>query len=251
MLLNSGPRKPPQPDSNCPTLGESHEGGLEESSVFQGKETPVDHILYRADIPVGDRGDIIQFYNKLFIGFIKDYVLRFSPNESEVGVLMGLGHQVMGLGRQLMGLGYQVMGLGRQLMGLGYQVMGLGRWLMGLGRQLMGLGRQLMGLGRQLMGLGRQLMGLGYQLMGLGRWLMGLGRQLMGLGRQLMGLGRQLSVYSLIFLALHSADSHSFPFPASCHPKDHAFTPTALKTPPDLCIPSQRYHTVLLSCVNQ
>ena len=209
MLLNSGPRKPPQPDSNCPTLGESHEGGLEESSVFQGKETPVDHILYRADIPVGDRGDIIQFYNKLFIGFIKDYVLRFSPNESEVGVLMGLGRQLMGLGCQLMGLRYQVMGLGYQVMGLGYQVMGLG-----------------------------------YQVMGLGR-------RLMGLGRQLMGLGHQHSVYSLIFLALHSADSHSFPFPTSCHPKDHSFTPTALKTPPDLCIPSQRYHTVLLSCVNQ
>jgi len=87
VLLNSGPRRTPQPDSNCPTLGESHEGGSEESSVSQGRETPIDHILYRADTPVGARGDIIQFYNKIFIGFIKDYVLRFSPNEAEVRLL--------------------------------------------------------------------------------------------------------------------------------------------------------------------
>lgn len=48
------------------------------------KETPIDQLLYRDDIPVGSRGDIIQFYNKVFIGFIKDFVLRFSPNEPEV-----------------------------------------------------------------------------------------------------------------------------------------------------------------------
>jgi len=53
-------------------------------AVFQGRETPIDHILYRVNTPVGTRGDIIQFYNKIFIGFIKDYVLRFSPNEAKV-----------------------------------------------------------------------------------------------------------------------------------------------------------------------
>ena len=88
MLLNSGPNKTPQPDSpSDPTLGKSSEGAS--PVALQGKETPVDHILYRADIPVGSRGDIIQFYNKLFIGFIKDYVLRFSPNDAEVGSLVG------------------------------------------------------------------------------------------------------------------------------------------------------------------
>jgi len=96
VLLNSGPRKTPQPDSNCPTLGESHEGGSEESSVSQGRETPIDHILYRADTPVGARGDIIQFYNKIFIGFIKDYVLRFSPNEAEVKLLGTTARDIYG-----------------------------------------------------------------------------------------------------------------------------------------------------------
>ena len=88
VLLNSGPHKTPQPDSpSDPTLGKTSEGTS--PAALQGKETPVDHILYRADIPVGSRGDIIQFYNKLFIGFIKDYVLRFSPNDAEVGALVG------------------------------------------------------------------------------------------------------------------------------------------------------------------
>ena len=36
------------------------------------KDTPVDQLLYRPEQEVGSRGDIIQFYNKLFIGFIKD-----------------------------------------------------------------------------------------------------------------------------------------------------------------------------------
>ena len=49
-------------------------------------ESPVDHILYRVDIPVNTHGDIIQFYNKLFIGYIKDYALKFSPNDAEVCV---------------------------------------------------------------------------------------------------------------------------------------------------------------------
>jgi len=90
VLLNSGPHKAPQPDSPSElTLGKTSEGAS--PVALQGKETPVDHILYRADIPVGSRGDIIQFYNKLFIGFIKDYVLRFSPNDAEVGSLVGHG----------------------------------------------------------------------------------------------------------------------------------------------------------------
>ena len=33
------------------------------------------------DIPVDARGDIIQFYNKVFIDYVKDYVLRFSPGD--------------------------------------------------------------------------------------------------------------------------------------------------------------------------
>lgn len=33
------------------------------------------------DIPIDARGDIIQFYNKVFIDFVKDYVLKFSPGD--------------------------------------------------------------------------------------------------------------------------------------------------------------------------
>ena len=50
------------------------------------RDTPVEQLLYKPEIEVGSRGDIIQFYNKLFIGFIKDFVLKFSPNEPEVHV---------------------------------------------------------------------------------------------------------------------------------------------------------------------
>lgn len=46
--------------------------------------TPLEELLYPADILVGERGDIIQFYNKVFIGYIKEFVLRFSPTDSEV-----------------------------------------------------------------------------------------------------------------------------------------------------------------------
>ncbi len=38
-------------------------------------------VLYKEDVSIGTRGDIIVFYNKIFIGFVKDYVLKFSPEE--------------------------------------------------------------------------------------------------------------------------------------------------------------------------
>ena len=38
-------------------------------------------LLYRPEVEVGNWGDIIQFYNKVFIGFIKDFVTRFSSND--------------------------------------------------------------------------------------------------------------------------------------------------------------------------
>ena len=89
VLLNSGPRHRPQPDTSTT----SEDAGT--SSVASGngsedavatKDTPIDQLLYKSEIDVGSRGDIIQFYNKLFIGFIKDFVLKFSPNEPEVCV---------------------------------------------------------------------------------------------------------------------------------------------------------------------
>ena len=38
-------------------------------------------LLYRPEVEVGSRGDIIQLYNKVFIGFIKDFVTRFFPSD--------------------------------------------------------------------------------------------------------------------------------------------------------------------------
>ena len=41
----------------------------------------MDMLLYRPEVEVGSRGDIIQFYNKVFISFIKDFVTQFSPSD--------------------------------------------------------------------------------------------------------------------------------------------------------------------------
>ena len=46
--------------------------------------TPLDQLLYRSDIEVGARGDIIMFYNKVFISLVKNYALRFTPGDNEV-----------------------------------------------------------------------------------------------------------------------------------------------------------------------
>ena len=73
----------PQPDTSSETRMETDQSNLP-PSIPSAKETPVDQLLYHDDIPVGSRGDIIQFYNKVFIGFVKDFVLKFSPNEPEV-----------------------------------------------------------------------------------------------------------------------------------------------------------------------
>ena len=89
MLLNNGPRVRPQPDtSSGPSHLDTPTSEAPPSSIVSSqtdrqpsKHTPVDELLYRDDIPVGSRGDIIQFYNKLFIGFIKDFVLKFSPSD--------------------------------------------------------------------------------------------------------------------------------------------------------------------------
>ena len=37
-------------------------------------------------LPVNSRGDIIQFYNKVFINYVKDFVLRFAPSGDDVQV---------------------------------------------------------------------------------------------------------------------------------------------------------------------
>ena len=87
VLLNNGPRVRPQPDTSSgpshldqPT-SEAQPTISAQSERQPSKHTPVEQLLYRDDIPVGSRGDIIQFYNKLFIGFIKDFVLKFSPSD--------------------------------------------------------------------------------------------------------------------------------------------------------------------------
>ena len=95
--MNNGPRQRPQPDSSsfsAPVPDEARRegggsGGGEDtsrpSSTTPG--TPLDQLLYRPDIEVGARGDIIMFYNKVFISLIKGYALRFTPGDSEVNTL--------------------------------------------------------------------------------------------------------------------------------------------------------------------
>ena len=43
--------------------------------------TDVDAVLFKDNIAMGTRGDIIQFYNKIFIGYVKDFVLKFTSDE--------------------------------------------------------------------------------------------------------------------------------------------------------------------------
>ena len=82
VLLNNGPRKRPQPDSSSSSSLTPDEGAAEDMNPALG--TPLDQLLYRPDIPEGTRGDIIMFYNKVFISLIKNYALRFTPGENEV-----------------------------------------------------------------------------------------------------------------------------------------------------------------------
>ena len=83
MLLNNVPCKEPRASTtsgSVPDLaGESQP--FEDRSLVGGGGTSVDMLLYRPEVEVGSRGDIIQFYNKVFIGFIKDFVTRFSPSD--------------------------------------------------------------------------------------------------------------------------------------------------------------------------
>ena len=92
MLLNNGPRKRPQPDSSssfsAPATDEAgKEGGGDASRPsFTTPGTPLDQLLYRSDVEIGARGDIIMFYNKVFISLIKGYALRFTPGDNEVSI---------------------------------------------------------------------------------------------------------------------------------------------------------------------
>ncbi len=88
VLLNNGPRRSPPPDtSSADTTTLSSKAATDqppEAPPTSQKITPLEELLYPSDIAVGARGDIIQFYNTVFIGYIRDFVLRFSPSETEV-----------------------------------------------------------------------------------------------------------------------------------------------------------------------
>lgn len=83
VLLNNGPRRSPPPDTSSADAS-SEQTEAPPMLPQQHSVTPLEELLYPADISVGTRGDVIQFYNKVFIGYIKDFVLRFSPTDSEV-----------------------------------------------------------------------------------------------------------------------------------------------------------------------
>ncbi len=83
VLLNNGPRHSPPPDTSSTDAGSEPPDAPPTFSLA----TPLDELLYHPDVEVGGRGDIIQFYNKVFINFVKDFVLQFSPSDSEVSHL--------------------------------------------------------------------------------------------------------------------------------------------------------------------
>ena len=86
VLLNNGPRQATPPDTSsadATTATSAADQPLEATPTSQ-QTTPLDELLYPAGIEVGSRGDIIQFYNTVFIGYIRDFVLQFSPSEAEV-----------------------------------------------------------------------------------------------------------------------------------------------------------------------
>ncbi len=70
VLLNNGSRTSEQHDTPI--------------SAPPPVSSDVESLLYHEDIPVDSRGDIIMFYNKVFIGFIKDFVLKFSSIEESI-----------------------------------------------------------------------------------------------------------------------------------------------------------------------
>lgn len=88
VLLNNGPRRSPAPDSSADTTSEQAEAPPTPPQAQQTKVTPLEELLYPAGVPVGERGDIIEFYNKVFIEYIKDFVLKFSPKQSEVYLML-------------------------------------------------------------------------------------------------------------------------------------------------------------------
>ena len=47
---------------------------------------PYAELLYQPDIEVGARGDLIRFYNAVFVGFMKEFVLGFLPNDDGVSM---------------------------------------------------------------------------------------------------------------------------------------------------------------------
>ena len=78
VLLNNGNRK------------EVLEDGHASSASMKPKEAPVaeydpdfteGRTLNRKDVALGQRGDIIEFYNKIYINYIKDFALKFQPAE--------------------------------------------------------------------------------------------------------------------------------------------------------------------------
>ncbi len=84
MLLNNGRRVQPQPDTSSrqqdtPISAPPPATSFSGNKTGPTKDTPVEELLYREEIAVGSRGDVIEFYNKVFIGLVKDFVLKFSP----------------------------------------------------------------------------------------------------------------------------------------------------------------------------
>lgn len=102
VLLNNGRRTrthtctattavsdPSQNENESQDSSASQPFDIDQTAMELG-DSNVDNILYRSDIDIGTRGDIIQFYNKIYIGYIKDFVLKLSPDDGVAPTLSPL-----------------------------------------------------------------------------------------------------------------------------------------------------------------
>ena len=102
VLLNNGRRTrthtctattpvsdPSQNENESQDSTASQPFDIDQMAMELGGDSNVDSILYRSDIDIGTRGDIIQFYNKIYIGYIKDFVLKLSPDDVSNGWMDG------------------------------------------------------------------------------------------------------------------------------------------------------------------
>lgn len=76
MLLNNGDRKEILKSGNVSSVSMKPMA----APVVEGDP----HVTEEQTLNLGQRGDIIEFYNKIYINYIKDFALKFQPAEEVI-----------------------------------------------------------------------------------------------------------------------------------------------------------------------